>query len=298
MTLAVAADVSWTFDPGPLLLTAILAWLYLPRWVRVRREHGATAAPVWRLCSYVLGLLTLLAALISPIDVLGEQSFTFHMAQHLLLLDVAPILLIVGLTKIILRPATRRLMNLERALGPLMHPAVAVALYIVAMWVWHIPVLYDAAVEHSLVHVLEHICFLSLGFLYWWQLLSPIRSRFHTSAMGPISYMLATKFGVGILGLGLTFATEALYPVYEQREQIFGFTADSDQQLGGELMVLEQMLIMGIALAFLLFRALDESEREQQRRERLEDRAEALAGAEGAPAPDTSAPERVRRRTG
>ena len=95
--------------------------------------------------AFVGGLLALVAALVSPIDRLGEQAFVMHMVQHILLLDVVPILLIVSLTKVILRPATRRLQRLERAAGPLAHPVVAVVLYVGVMWVWHVPALYDAA---------------------------------------------------------------------------------------------------------------------------------------------------------
>ncbi len=113
--------------------------------------------------------------------------------------------------------------------------------------------------------------FLSVGLLYWWQLLSPIRSRFHSGVMGPIAYMLATKLGVGVLGIGLTFAPDSIYPYYQDRAPIWGLTVDGDQQLAGELMTLEQMVIMGVALAYLLFRALEQSEREQARRDRLED---------------------------
>jgi putative membrane protein len=273
--LGAAADLSWTFDPGPLLLVAALAYLYVPRWVKVRRANGAKAAPVWRLAIYVVGLLNLVLALVSPVDGLAEQAFSMHMTQHVILLDIVPICLILGLTKVILRPATRRLQALERALGPLMHPVVAVVAYILVMWVWHVPALYDAALEHPTVHVLEHVTFLSVGLFYWWQLLSPIRSRFRHGVMGPIVYMLATKIGVGILGIGLTFAPDPLYPYYEQRSPIWGLTVDGDQQLGGEIMTLEQMIIMGIALAYLLFRALEESEREQRRKERLEDLREA-----------------------
>ncbi len=270
-----AADLSWTPNPGPLLVVLVLGGLYVPRWVRVRRDHAPKDAPVWRLLAFLAGLTCLVIALISPIDRLAEQSFTFHMVQHLLLLDLVPIGIIAGFTKVLLRPATRRLVALERALGPLVHPAVAVVLYIVAMCAWHVPAVYDSALESATVHVLEHVTFLSVGFLYWWILLSPIRSRFHTTVMGPIVYMLSTKLGVGILGIVLTFAPNPLYPYYENREPILGLTAATDQQLGGELMVLEQMIVMGVALAILLFRALEESEREQQRQERLEDLREA-----------------------
>ena len=288
MVFGAAADVSWTLAPGPILLVVVLGALYLPRWRRVRRIDGATAAPIWRLLSYLFGLSCLAIALISPIDRLAEQSFTMHMVQHLLLLDLVPIGLIGGLTKVILRPLTRRLMALEKALGPLMHPAVAVVLYIATMSVWHVPAVYDAALESDTVHVLEHVAFLSVGLLYWWLLLSPIRSRFHTTVMGPLVYMLSTKLGVGILGIVLTFAPNSLYPYYEARDPIWGLTVEGDQALGGEIMTLEQMIVMGVALAILLFRALDQSERELQRQERLEDLREAGKLA-AAPSPEEPA---------
>ena len=288
MVFGAAADVSWTLAPGPILLVVVLGALYLPRWRRVRRIDGATAAPIWRLLSYLFGLSCLAIALISPIDRLAEQSFTMHMVQHLLLLDLVPIGLIGGLTKVILRPLTRRLMALEKALGPLMHPAVAVVLYIATMSVWHVPAVYDAALKSDTVHVLEHVAFLSVGLLYWWLLLSPIRSRFHTTVMGPLVYMLSTKLGVGILGIVLTFAPNSLYPYYQGRDPIWGLTVEGDQALGGEIMTLEQMIVMGVALAILLFRALDQSERELQRQERLEDLREAGKLA-AAPSPEEPA---------
>src|SRR5665647_2734458 len=165
------------------------------------------------------------------------------MAQHVLLLDLAPICLVLSLTKILLRPVTRRLTALERAAGQLGHPAFAATLYVIVMWVWHVPALYDAALRSATLHALEHVCFLSAGLLYWWHLLSPIRSRFHRGAMGPIAYMLSTKLAVGLLGLGLTFAPDPLFPYYEHRTPILGLTTGSDQQLAGAIMALEQSLV-------------------------------------------------------
>jgi putative membrane protein len=271
-------DLGWTFDPGPILLVLVLSGLYLPRWWKVRRDLGPGKAPVLRLLSFLLGIAFLVLALLSPVDRLAEQSFTFHMSQHILLLDLAPIFLIASLNKVLLRPATRRLQALERALGPLMHPAVAVVLYIAMMWAWHVPGAYDAALGSDLVHAVEHLCFLGVGLLYWWQLLSPIRPRLGNGVMAPLVYMASTKLGVGLLGIALTFAPDPLYSWYEVREQVFGLSAISDQQFGGELMALEQTIVMGVALAFLLFRALERSEREQRRREALEDRAAAGDG--------------------
>ena len=274
------ADTSWTFEPGAILLIVVLAALYVPRWWRSREQAGPRAASGWRLAAWLGGLGLLVIALLSPVDRLGEQAFTMHMVQHVILLDLAPILLVLGLTKVILRPATRRLQTLERAAGPLAHPVVAVMLYVALMWLWHVPALYDEALESAPVHVLEHVTFFSVGLLYWWHLLSPIRSRLAPGGMGPVVYMLSTKLGVGLLGIGLTFAPEALYKFYEQQPGIWGLSPTEDQAAAGAVMALEQSIIMGIALAYLFIRALEESEREQQRLEALEDRAAAAAAAE------------------
>jgi putative membrane protein len=266
----VAADASWTFDPGAFLLIGLATAAYVPRWRRVRRTDGPRAAPVARLASFVGAMLTLAAALISPIDRLGEQAFAMHMTQHILLLDVAPILLIASFTKVILRPVTRRLQRLERAAGPFGHPAAAVVFYVAVMWAWHVPGLYDAALEHSTIHVIEHTCFMSAGVLYWWHLLSPIRSR-AMHGMAPVVYMLSTKLFVGLLGIAITFAPDSFYTFYRDRPPIWGLDPDTDQAVAGAIMALEQSIVMGIALVWLFIRALAESEAEEQRSERYGD---------------------------
>jgi putative membrane protein len=265
---AVAADTSWTLDPGALALVGLATAAYVPRWRRVRARHGARAAPIARLAAFVAAILTLVAALMSPIDRLGEQAFTMHMVQHILLLDLAPILFVASLTKVILRPATRRLQRLERAAGPLAHPVVAVVLYVGVMWAWHVPALYDAALEHPTIHAIEHTFFMTAGLLYWWHLFSPIRSRAHMRGMGPVVYMLSTKLLVGLLGIALTFAPDPLYAFYEHQQPIWGLDPGEDQAIAGAIMALEQTIVMGIALAWLFVRALAESEADEQRAER------------------------------
>ena len=221
----------------------------------------------------------ILIALCSPIDRLGEQLFFMHMVQHLLLLDLAPILVLLGLTKVLLRPLTRRLVRIERRAGVLAHPVFAIVLYVATMAVWHIPAMYDAALEHPVLHVLEHVSFGIAGGLYWWHLLSPIRARQRLGGMGPVVYMLATKVFVGLLGILLAFAPDAIYDFYERQPGYWGLSAGTDQAVGGLIMALEQSIVMGVALVFLFTRALSESEREAQRTERLEDDAEAAADA-------------------
>jgi cytochrome c oxidase assembly factor CtaG len=262
------AAANWSFNPGAILLLATVTTAYVMRWRQVRREEGTLALPIWRLVLFLSGILATAAALISPIDAYAEKLFVIHMVQHLLLLDVAPILCILGLTKILLRPVTRRIQRLERAAGPIGHPIFAIVFYVVAMWSWHMPVLYDAALAHPGIHVLEHLTFASAGFLYWWHLLSPIRSRHRLGGMGPIVYMLSTKLLVGILGIGLTFSPNPLYHHYGGGT--WGLTAEEDEQIAGAVMAIEQSIIMGVALAWLFVRMLEESQRNDERAERYE----------------------------
>jgi len=270
--MSASPDTSWTFAPGPVLLVALLLGTYVWRWRAVRATaSGPRDAPVWRLLVFLAGILVLCGAMFSPLDVLGEQIFAMHMVQHVLLLDVVPILLLLGLTKVLLRPATRALHPVEQRAGFFGGPIFAIALYVGLMWLWHVPALYDAAVERDLVHVLEHVCFTFAGGLYWWHLLSPIRSRLALGGLGPVVYMVSTKLLVGILGIFLTFAPDALYDVYVDQPRYWGLSPTDDQALAGAIMAIEQSVVMGIALAFLFVRALAESDREMEREERLAD---------------------------
>ena len=265
-------EIRWTFAPVVLLSIVAYGAIYFIRWRHVRASHGPAGAPAWRAAAFAGGLACLFAALISPVDHLGEQLASAHMVQHLLLADLAAIGMILGLTKLILRPVTRRVQRIERAAGPLAHPAAGVIGYVAVMWFWHIPPLYDAALEHAALHVLEHLCYLTAGFVYWWHLLSPIRSRLRLGGMGPIIYMASTKVLVGFLGILLAFAPELVLLAYEDGGTRWGMSPLDDQGVAGLIMGLEQSIVMGIGLAFLFARMLAESEREDQRAEALEER--------------------------
>jgi putative membrane protein len=272
-SISMSANLSWSLSPGVLLSSALVSGIYVRRWLTVRRgssPNRRAEAPVWRLCSFLASILVALAALVSPVDALADQLFFMHMVQHMLLLDVTPILGILGLTKVILRPVTRSVHELERRAGPLGHPAAAVVLYVGVIWAWHIPSAYDYAVTHPVVHVFEHISFVLAGSLYWWHLLSPIRARLRLDGLGPVIYMAGTKLFVGLLGMGLAFAPSAIYPYYVHHARVWGISAGDDQSIAGLVMAVEQSLVMGTALVVLFMRALGESEREQQRRERYE----------------------------
>ncbi|HEX8119627.1 MAG TPA: cytochrome c oxidase assembly protein [Solirubrobacteraceae bacterium] len=254
-------DASWTFSPGAIVLMLFATGVYVARWRRAEASLG-------RLALFLLGMTCVATAIVSPIDRLAEQLLSMHMVQHLLLLDLAPILIILSFTKVLLRPATRRIMPIERAAGPLAHPAFAVVLYVSAMWIWHIPAFYDAALEHSGLHVFEHLVMSAAGGLYWWHVLSPIRPRVPLTGLGALGYMLSTKVFLGILGVILTFAPESFYAFYEDGPRFWGLSAQEDQAIAGAIMAIEQSIVMGIALAYLFTKLLAESDKDDERAER------------------------------
>jgi cytochrome c oxidase assembly factor CtaG len=265
---AVPVEAGWRFAPVVLIALAAYAGVYVWRWRISRAEGGPRAAPVGRLVLWLTGIFLLFVALVSPLDELSEQLASAHMLQHLLLADLVPICLTLALTKHILRPATRRIHRIVRAAGPFGHPVFGVVAYVGAMWLWHVPVLYDAALRSGGVHVLEHVTFAAAGLLYWWHLLSPIRSRMRLGGIGPVLYMGSTKLLVGFLGILLAFSPTLLYDVYAVDGTRWGLTPLDDLHVAGLLMALEQSLVMGIALAYLFIRMLTESEEEERRAER------------------------------
>ena len=265
-----APELSWTLDPSVLLGVLVLVLLYPKGWRRARDPREPHPPGFGRLALFGAGILTILVALVSPLDSLGDQLMVMHMVQHMLLLDVVPILLILGLTKVLLRPVTRRLNAIERRAGFLAHPVFAVLVYVGFLWLWHIPAMYDQAQGNGAVHALEHLSFFSVGALYWWHVLSPIRGRMRLGGMGPIVYMTSAKLLVGILGIVLAFAPHVMYPFYAHKPHYWGLTPLQDQSMAGLVMALEQSVVMGIALVVLFIQMLGESEREAQRAERFE----------------------------
>jgi cytochrome c oxidase assembly factor CtaG len=265
---AASPDASWSFEPAVLALTFAAGYVYLRRFRAVRAEQGTLALPGWRAASFLAGLACVLIALVSPVDRLGEQIMTMHMVQHLLLLDLAPVLCLLGLTRVLMRPVTRHTLRLERSLGPFGHPAFAALFYVGVMWAWHVPALYDGSLRDSTVHVAEHLFFAIAGGLYWWHLLGPIRSRHRLSGLAPLAYMIGTKIAVGLLGIGLTFSPNALYAFYENQPRYWGLTPGDDQAVAGLIMALEQSIVMGIVLTWLFVRLLSEADADDLRRER------------------------------
>jgi putative membrane protein len=255
-------DTSWTFDPLQVVPTLLLAALYARR-VRTLRARGTTV-PGWRIGLFATGIVLLLAALVSPIHALGEQLFSFHMLQHVILGDLAPLALLAGLTGPILRPA---LVVLHR-LRFLANPLVALPLWAVDLYAWHLPYLYDAAVRHGSVHALEHLCFFTGGVIMWLPVLEtlPAPEWFGTGAK--LAYIAVVRVIETVLGNVFFWAGATFYGVYEHRQRLWGLSPLEDQGLAGAVMMIEGSIVTLVALAWLFLRMAGEGELRQRLLER------------------------------
>jgi putative membrane protein len=256
-------NTSWTFDPLQVVPTLLLAALYAQRVITLRKR--GTDVPNWRIAVFATGIVILLVALVSPVHALGEQLFTFHMTQHVLLGDLAPLALLAGLTGPILRPALAFMYRLRF----LAHPFVALPLWAVNLYLWHLPFLYEAAVRHEAVHALEHLCFFTGGAIMWLPVLEtlPAPEWFGTGAK--LGYIAVVRAVETVLGNVFFWAGSVFYAgVYEHQERLWGLSPLEDQGVAGAVMMIEGSIVTLVALAWLFLRMASEGELRQQLLER------------------------------
>jgi putative membrane protein len=225
--------------------------------------------PAWRIASFGLGLLAILAGLVSPLDTAAEELLWPHLVQHLLIGDLGALLLVLGLTGPLLQPllAIRAIDRLQA----LTHPLVALPLWIADLYVWHLPFLYQAALAHSGVHALEHACFIGFGILMWMPLVGPLPVPSWFGLPAKLGYVVAVRFAGAVLGNVFMWTGQALYPDYGPSEAARGISPLSDQGIAGVVMLAEGGLVTlgAIAWLFLLWAKQDEE------RQRLLDLADA-----------------------
>jgi cytochrome c oxidase assembly factor CtaG len=250
-----APDTSWTFDPLQLVPLAVVAALYVRRVLKLRSR--GTPVPRWRIVSFATGIGILFAALASPMHELGQQLFTFHMGQHVMLGDLAPLALLAGLTGPLLRPALAFLHRLRF----LAHPAVALPLWAINLYVWHLPFAYEGAIAHDAVHALEHAMFFTTGLLMWSPVLETLPAPAWFGTAAKLGYIVVVRLLTTLLGNVFLWTGHVVYEPYLGAGR-------SDQALAGGLMMIEGSLVTIAAFAWLFLRLFAEGERRQELLER------------------------------
>jgi cytochrome c oxidase assembly factor CtaG len=258
-----ASELFGAWDPEPAVLAAsILAialfgrgWLVLRR--RGRRDHAGWthAGP------FLLGVAVLALALVSPLDAAGDDYLlSAHMLQHVLIGDLAPALLVLGVRgplSLFLLPASilRALADvtwLRRAMSFLLRPKPSFGAWALTLGVWHVPVIYDAALTRPWLHELEHASFLAAGLLVWFQLLDPAR-RGELDVRGRILYAGALVATAHLFIHPVLLSDRAFYPAYaSQPHRLLGLSPLSDQHWAALVMTVEQLLTLGVFLLLLL----------------------------------------------
>ncbi len=255
----------WQLQPQQLVPVLLVGVAY---WMRAR-ELGSKGRPIRRRrrLAFYSGLAVALIAVASPLDYEAESRLLYaHMIQHLLLGDIAPLLIVCGLSGALLRPllampAIRRL----RALG---HPLVALPLWIVDLYVWHLRVLYQAALHNDNVHALEHLCFFTFVALMWAAVIEPLPGPVWFGNGWKAIYTLVVRSAGAVLANLFIWSGHPFYPYYVSLDHRSGLSPLVDQQIAGAIMFIEGSVVTMLAFAWLFLRFSREVEIRQRLLER------------------------------
>jgi len=272
------AHVAGTFSVLEALPPLIAALLYAKR-VTTLADRGRPV-PVWRQLCFAAGLLTIMLALFSPIGHLSEELVMAHMAEHLLIGDIGALLLVLGMTGPLLQPLLG--LPVLKHLRVLVNPLVAFPIWVVNLYFWHIPALYDLAYGGAAVHALEHSLFIACGCLMWMALLGPLpRPAWFTNAW-KLGYVIAMRFTGVVLGNILMWSGTVFYDRYSSGEAHWNVSPITDQSTAGVIMMVEGTFLILGTFAWLFFRSAEEGSEQQRLIELAEERGVVLDEARAA----------------
>ena len=259
--LAARAAREWTWEPLVIVPLVAGSILYIAGLRRLWRHAGiGRGITRWQAAAFAAGTLTIAGALLSPIAWLSEILFSVHMTQHMLLMLVAAPLLMVGHPLIVwlwaFAPDRRtaimgrlRARPCAAAWRTITGPLAVFLIQAVAIWVWHLPVLYEAALRHTGIHAIEHLCFVVAASLFWWGM---VHGRYGRAGYGlGVVYVFLTAVHSTALGALLTVAPSAWYDEYVHQAAIWHLDPLADQQLAGLLMWIPAgvvFIVLGLAL--------------------------------------------------
>ena len=276
----------WSFEPLQIVPTVVVAYVYVRRTRTLAREGCPVSG--WRQASFWTSIALVVLALNSPIDALGEEHFFFvHMTQHVLLGDLAPLFFVLGLNGQILRPVLA-LRPVER-LRVLAHPFVALPLWALNLYVWHLPFLYDAALHHSAVHALEHFCFFTFGCLMWEPVVETLPAPAWFGTGWKMAYVVVVRLFETVLGNVFIWSSSAFYSPYRHAPE-WGIAPVHDLNLGGVVMMAEGSIVTLSILVWLFLKLAVEGETRQRLLEEGYDPRQVSRAVRYGRAEDLSAP--------
>ena len=243
----------------PLLVCVVYLALYGKRARTLAGERRPVAR--WRAVSFVAGVLLMTAVQLPPVDDLADKLLVAHMVQHLVIGDVASLFIVLGLTGPVLQPLLQ--MRPTRPLRQLAGPVVALGLWALDLYAWHVPLFYQLAINHDLVHALEHSCMLWFGVLLWLALIGPLPKPQWFTGWGGLGYIVVVRLTGAVLANVLIWSQSVLYPVYRAPDAARGLSPLSDQNLAGGVMMVEESILTVLLLGWLFFRFARQDEQRQ-----------------------------------
>jgi putative copper resistance protein D len=259
-----------SLDPSAMALVALLIAVYW-RAVTVLRWRGYRV-PRWQQASWYGGVALLALALLGPPDALSDDLLSAHMGQHLLLADLAAPLLLVGMRSPVLQfllprpllvPLARR-RRLRRVFRFLRRPLVALGLWVAVLYLWHFSFAFEGALENGWVHALQHYSFFATSMLAWWAVVEPKRRR-TTGELWKAGDVIGMRVAGMFLGMAFVLMRTQAYDWYGDRPLEHGVSVLTDQQIGGALMMLTDLVVMLGALGFFFWRAASDNDRAEER---------------------------------
>jgi putative membrane protein len=246
-----------------LLSVALIGVYAVPYALRARTlARRGRPVPTWRLVCFGTALLLLVVAVSPPVDAVVDRRLSAHMAEHLVIGDIAPLLIVLGLTGPLLAPLLRQ-PGVKR-LQVLAHPVVAVAIWSADLYLWHLRFAYEAAVDHELVHVAQHASFFTCGVLLWMALLGPLPKPAWFGTGAKVGYVIVVRIIATMLAYGFIWAGDPFYPHYVATAAAAGRSALADQSVAGAVMLVEQSVVMVGLFAWLVARAILDAGRRQE----------------------------------
>lgn len=208
--------------------------------------------PRWRIVSFGFGLALTATPLLTPLGNLADELVLAHMVEHLMIGDIAPIFLVVGMTRSMMQPILA--IKFFDKLKVLAHPAVALPLWCLNLYVWHIPALYEGATGPTFLHSLEHMTFIATGFLMWTPVFGSLPMPGWFGPGWTITYTMIARFATAALGNILMWSGTVLYPVYATAEADWGISPIADQSTAGAIMMIEGLFVTLPVLAWTFLR--------------------------------------------
>jgi putative membrane protein len=267
MTLPIA-HLTGIYGPLELAPMVIAAALYAKRSTTLAAR--GRPVPLWRQACFASGLLLIVVALVSPISDAAEELVIAHMVEHLLIGDIATLLLVLGLTGPLLQPILA--IPVFDRLRVLANPAVAFPLWAINFYLWHVPALYDAAYGGAPLHALEHTSFIFFGCMMWMPVFGPLPTPQWFTAAWKVVYVVAVRFVGAILGNVLMWSGTVLYGIYGRGERQWHITPLSDQSVAGVIMMIEGTFLGLGLLSWLFFEAARQGIEKQRLLDLAQDR--------------------------